>query len=50
VKEILNGVLDELISHPHRKFTLVDMKFVHMWYKNLKDEQKKELKRLIQNG
>lgn len=47
VKAILDGVTDELTRNSNRKFTIVDIKFFSMWYKNLDANKKKLVKNLI---
>jgi len=47
VKSILDGVTEELLRNPYRKFTYVDMKFFTMWYKKLPNDKQKNVKNLI---
>ena len=50
VKFVLDSILDQLYMDPKRKFTYVEMKYFQMWYKNLKDEDKQRVKKLIHSG
>jgi len=43
-------VVRELINHPSRKFTYVEMKFFTMWYNYQSDEVKDQVKQLIKEG
>ena len=50
VKFVLDSILDQLQMDPKRKFTYVEMKYFQMWYKNLKEEDKSKVKKLIHSG
>lgn len=47
---MFDNVLEELPKDPRRRFTIVDIKFLAMWYKNLAEEKRQTFKKLIKNG
>lgn len=50
VNLVLSTVVEELIKHPWRKFTYVEMKFFTMWYYEQDQEVKDQVRMLIKEG
>lgn len=50
VRNILDGVVDEMSKDPRRRFTFPDVKFLQMWYVHQSQGVKDQLKKLIKSG
>jgi len=50
VGQLISEVVNELLKHPERKFTYVEMKFFSMWYKRQDKDTKGAVKQLIKEG
>jgi hypothetical protein len=50
VGQLLSETIMELLKHPERRFTYVEMKFFTMWYKRQDIDTQGAVKQLIKEG
>src|SRR5947209_127883 len=50
VQYILDAVVESLLAHPDRKFIYVEQAFFQRWWRQQTEEQKQNVKKLIQKG
>jgi len=50
VHNILNGVLAQLERNPARRFNWAEISFFRLWWRDLADDRRDAMKRLVQTG
>ena len=50
VRCIITTVYEELMNHPHRRFTFVEIAFFQMWWREQSDVVKSNFQRMVRQG